>query len=661
MKTAFYAIFVTLLVLPRSVPAAEEDVHIYGNPEAWQRAVPVKYRNRPEYAFVKADPDLPNVLLIGDSISMQYTVGVREKLAGIANVYRAPDNCRSTRQTHREIEKYLGEMRWDVIHFNWGIHDLTHLNASGKVAPPPEGKPQVPLNEYRRNLRELLGRLRRTGARLIWASTTPVGSKVEAKGFRRNGEVIAYNEAAEELLKGESLRTNDLYSLVKPQAERCLSDGVHFTRHGEAVLAKAVAQTIQHSLADRKQGGSKDLSRFARKLLAAEEADLNRLSLSASQGLIELAPVNLPTDPKGDNNHFGWPVATMLDDTLIVVHRAIPGHNRRLSGDADADTTYSTIVRSTDGGQTWSAPYDIRLCMTEEDRNRGGSVPLSHRYKFDPENHNPLGYKLHLNAIGTTRDGAVVLVSNHGAFRSEDKGRTWKHMREAFREDRHAGPFVYVGPRIIDHPEHGLLLFAHHNVRKNRRPHEILRELAVYRSRDGGKSWEKTRLALPDWCKPAEPDVIFHGDHFVAIVRNQHPANILAQMRFQFGDKQIKDVTNTNMKTRRSVDTSAICFNPVTKRFEVVQSKREDMSINLFSIAPEDWSRAKWRFEGQLLKRKGTFYSNADGFHTGGAVVDEKRKVQHVFFFSGHPGGPAGVFRLTRTLDTPTLEAFLKK
>jgi hypothetical protein len=632
----------------------------YRTPEAWRQAVPAKYQRRPEYAFVEADPELPNVLLIGDSISMSYTVGVREKLAGIANVFRAPDNCRSTQQTLDQIETYLGHRQWDVIHFNWGIHDLTHLNGSGKAAPPPEGKTQVPLDHYSDNLRELLRRLRQTDASLVWAATTPVGREAEVHGFRRNSDVIAYNHAARELMKEENVETNDLYSLVNPQAERLLSDGVHFTRHGQTVLAGAVAQTIRNSLAVENRTESTALSPFARKLLAADGADLNRLSLEASHGLVELASVNLPTNPKGSNDHFGWPVATMLDDTLIVVHRAMPGHNRKLSGDADADTTYSTIVRSTDGGQTWSEPYDVRLCMAEEDRNRGGSVPLSHRYKFAPDNHSPLGYKLHLNAIGTTRDGAVILVSDHGAFRSEDKGRSWKHLQRAFREDHHDGPFVSVGPRIIDHPEHGLLLFAHHTIYKTHRPHDIVRELAIYRSRDRGESWEKTRLPLPDWCKPAEPDVIFYDNHFVAMVRNQAPANILAQMRFQFGDARISDVANTNMKTRRSVDTSAICFNPVTKRYEVVQSKREDMSINLFSIAPKDWKTAKWRFEGQLFKRTGSFYSTADGFHTGGAVVDEKRGVQHIFFYSGHPGGPAGVFRLTRTLDTPKLAEFLK-
>ena len=89
------------------VPAADAGCP-YANEIAWRDAVPVKYRKRAEFAFVKAEPTLPNVLLIGDSISMRYTAGVQKELKGVANVYRAPDNCRSTRQTLEEIETYLG-------------------------------------------------------------------------------------------------------------------------------------------------------------------------------------------------------------------------------------------------------------------------------------------------------------------------------------------------------------------------------------------------------------------------------------------------------------------------------------------------------------------------------------------------------------------------
>ena len=398
---------------------------------------------------------------------------------------------------------------------------------------------------------------------------------------------------------------------------------------------------------------------FETALLATSPEQLNTLKRAKDAGVLELAPVHLPTKPQGDNDHLGWPVATMIDDTMIVVHRTMPGHNARVAGPADQDTTYATVLRSKDGGRTWTEPYDIRNCMTEADRNRGGFIPLCHRFKFDPSNRSPLGYKLHLNAIGPTRDGAVIVVTDHGVFRSEDKGATWKHLRLAFREDRHEGPFAYVGPHLIDDPEHGLLLFAHHTIYRFRRPVDIARELAIYRSRDRGESWEKTALKLPDWCKPAEPDVIFHDGKYNAIVRNQAPANILAQIRFNFGDRETLEIANTPMKTKASVDTSAICFNPITRRYEVVQSKREDMSIHLWSIAPEEWATAKWRHEACLFKRSAGFYSVADGFHTGGAVLDEQRGVQHIFFYSGHPGGPAGVFRLTRTLDTPKLTALL--
>ncbi|MBA2115566.1 SGNH/GDSL hydrolase family protein [Bremerella alba] len=238
--------FFFLLACLASVKA--DDNSPYHDEVSWRQVVPKKYQTRSEYKFVQEDPALPNVLLIGDSISMQYTVGVRKLLQGQANVYRAPDNCRSTRQSLAEIETYLGDKHWDVIHFNWGIHDVTHLNDAGKVAAPPKGSRQVPLGEYQVNFRKLITRLQETDASLIWATTTPIGKQTEARGYRRDQDVVAYNAAALEILPKTGVALDDLYDLVKPQAETLLSDGVHFKSNGAEVLAKAVAQAIQKQL-----------------------------------------------------------------------------------------------------------------------------------------------------------------------------------------------------------------------------------------------------------------------------------------------------------------------------------------------------------------------------------------------------------------------------
>ena len=74
---------------------------------------------------------------------------------------------------------------------------------------------------------------------------------------------------------------------------------------------------------------------------------------------------------------------------------------------------------------------------------------------------------------------------------------------------------------------------------------------------------------------------------------------------------------------------------------------------------PADWDTGQWRRECRLLACEGKFYSSADGFHPAGAVIDVKHSVQHIFIYSGHPNGPAGVFRVTRTLHTPKLVAAL--
>ena len=118
-------------------------------------------------------------------------------------------------------------------------------------------------------------------------------------------------------------------------------------------------------------------------------------------------------------------------------------------------------------------------------------------------------------------------------------------------------------------------------------------------------------------------------------------------------------VTATNLKNPRFVDTVDFFFNPVTNRFEVVRSERYRMQLWLWSAAPEDWPTGKWRRECRIFAREGAFYRDADGFHPASAVIDTKRGVQHIFVYTGHPNGPAGVFRITRTLDTPSLARFL--
>src|SRR5687768_8371749 len=78
----------------------------------------------PSLVPVDEQPGLPRVLLIGDSISMGYTIPVRDLLKGQANVLRPMTNCGPTIRGIESLDSWLGNKKWDVIHFNFGLHDL---------------------------------------------------------------------------------------------------------------------------------------------------------------------------------------------------------------------------------------------------------------------------------------------------------------------------------------------------------------------------------------------------------------------------------------------------------------------------------------------------------------------------------------------------------
>src|SRR5688500_10139469 len=76
----------------------------------------------PAFEPVQDVPGLPRVLLIGDSISIGYHVAVRDELKAVANVHRPATNCGPTTLGIEQIDEWLGDGRWAVIHFNFGLH-----------------------------------------------------------------------------------------------------------------------------------------------------------------------------------------------------------------------------------------------------------------------------------------------------------------------------------------------------------------------------------------------------------------------------------------------------------------------------------------------------------------------------------------------------------
>ena len=209
---------------------------------------PKKARSNP-MTPISDDPSLPRVLLIGDSISIGYTLPVRELLKGKANVHRPPTNCASTRHGIKSLDAWLGDEKWDLIHFNWGLHDLKFVApGTEKLADQndPKNARQVSPEEYEKNLNELVVRVKKTGAKLIWRSTTPVPEG--AKG-RIPGDSAKYNAIAKKIMDANQIPIDDLYAFAKPRlGEIGRKADVHYTPAGSKQLAGDVAKAIGDAL-----------------------------------------------------------------------------------------------------------------------------------------------------------------------------------------------------------------------------------------------------------------------------------------------------------------------------------------------------------------------------------------------------------------------------
>lgn len=200
----------------------------------------VQSDNPAEFAPVTDDPKLPRVLIIGDSISIGYTTPVRELLSGVANVHRVPENGGPTSRGIQQLDWWLGDGKWAVIHFNFGLHDIK-LNDAGQPLTSPV--------EYESNLRAIVARLRSTGAKLVFATTTPVPADLNSGPKRRPQDVVERNDIARSVMTELGVPVNDLYSVALARLAEIQRPGnVHFTNEGSQVLAVPVTDAIRRQL-----------------------------------------------------------------------------------------------------------------------------------------------------------------------------------------------------------------------------------------------------------------------------------------------------------------------------------------------------------------------------------------------------------------------------
>ena len=218
-----YAAAIALVVAALAGVALSSSAYAQSKPEE----IEWTWEVRPQHV----DATLPNVLLVGDSISRNYFPEVTRNLKGIANVYlMASSICIGDPRLPEELISFakMEGVQFRVVHFNNGMHGWDYSEAEYKAGFPA----------YLAALHQIA-----PDAAFIWATTTPV--RKEKEPGPTNARIDARNAIAVTFLHG--ITVDDQHALMAKHAD-LYRDDVHFNDDGSNIAGDAAADTIRHAL-----------------------------------------------------------------------------------------------------------------------------------------------------------------------------------------------------------------------------------------------------------------------------------------------------------------------------------------------------------------------------------------------------------------------------
>ncbi len=186
------------------------------------------------YPTEELAPELPNVLLIGNSVMNGYKNIVISGLKKKANVdYWLTPKHLNSKFLFEDLAVIVRYRKYDIIHFNIGLHGWP----IGRIAE----------NEYVPLLEKYVSTLKKNAgnACLIWSSITPVTETGKPElNHEINPTITKRNKLAKEVMQNSGIPVNDLYGLMENRLELSRGDRFHWNAGGYELMGGQTITTI---------------------------------------------------------------------------------------------------------------------------------------------------------------------------------------------------------------------------------------------------------------------------------------------------------------------------------------------------------------------------------------------------------------------------------